>query len=135
VARRRDRQERRPRPEQANFTVYDLSDGQAVGACSLFELSWRLGRATFGIMLGDRRGRGLGTEATSLTLDRAFNMLGLRNVMLEVLPTNAGAIRAYEGAGCVLAVGGRSDSLLMDAVADDFSSPVLARAAAGRASD
>jgi diamine N-acetyltransferase len=126
-----------PEPEQANFTIYDLSDGEAVGTTSLFGVSWRSGRAMFGIMVGQRRGRGLGTEATRLTLDWAFNVLGLRNVMLEVLPDNAGAIRAYEAAGfrrvgvrrdSVLAVaGGRSDTVLMDAVAGDFVSPVLAR--------
>ena len=53
----------------------------------------------FGILVGQRRGRGLGTEATRLTLDWAFHVLGLHNVMLEVLPANAPAIRAYEAAG------------------------------------
>jgi diamine N-acetyltransferase len=126
-------------PEQANFTIYDLSDSAPVGTTALFEVSWRLSRATFGILLGHRRGQGLGTEATRLTLDWAFHVLGLRNVLLEALATNAGAIRAYEAVGfrrigvrrdCVFAVGGgRSDTLLMDAVADDFASPVLARGA------
>jgi diamine N-acetyltransferase len=122
-------------PEQANFTVYDLADGVPVGTTGLADISWRSGRATFGIALGARRGQGLGTEATRLTLDWAFNLLGLDNVILEVLPTNAAAIRAYEKAGfraigprrsSVLSFGRRCDTMLMDAVPGDFESPVLA---------
>jgi RimJ/RimL family protein N-acetyltransferase len=62
-------------------------------------------------------------------------MLGLHNVMLTVLPTNAAAIRAYEKAGfkriglrrdALSVMGGRGDEVLMDAVASEFDSPVLA---------
>jgi diamine N-acetyltransferase len=124
-----------PAPEMAAFTVYDLSDGTPVGTTSLMRIDWRLSRAEFGIALGERRGTGLGTEATRLTLDWAFNMLGLHNVMLTVLPTNAAAIRAYEKAGfkrigprrdALSVMGRRGDELLMDAVAGGFESPVLA---------
>jgi diamine N-acetyltransferase len=106
-----------------------------VGTTSLMRIDWRLSRAEFGIALGERRGTGLGTEATRLTLDWAFNMLGLHNVMLTVLPTNAAAIRAYEKAGferigprrdALSVMGRRGDELLMDAVAGGFESPVLA---------
>jgi diamine N-acetyltransferase len=119
------------RPEMANFTVYDLSDGAPVGTAGLMSIDWRLSRATFGIAIGER----LGTETTRLTLDWAFNMLGLHNVMLTVLPSNTAAIRAYEKAGfkriglrrdALSVVGARGDELLMDAVAGEFDSPVLA---------
>ena len=122
-------------PEMATFTVYDLSDGAPVGTAGLITIDWRLSRATFGISIGERRGTGLGTEATRLTLDWAFNMLGLHNVMLTVLPTNAAAIRAYEKAGfqriglrrdALSVMGRRGDEVLMDAVASEFDSPVLA---------
>ena len=33
--------------------------------------------------MGERRGQGLGTEATRLVLDYAFHVLQLRNVMLR----------------------------------------------------
>ncbi len=94
-----------------------------------------MSRATFGITIGERRGTGLGTETTRLTLDWAFNMLGLHNVMLTVLPTNTAAIRAYENAGfkrigvrrdALSVLGRRGDEVLMDAVASEFDSLVLA---------
>ncbi|MEA2395343.1 MAG: hypothetical protein QOJ82_3234 [Solirubrobacteraceae bacterium] len=121
-------------PEQASFTIYDRSDDQPVGTCSLFEIGWRFRRATFGILLGERRGQGLGTDATRLALDWGFNLLGLANVLLEVLPENAGAVRAYEKAGfrpigvrrgSVFNFGRVGDALLMDAVPQEFESPVL----------
>lgn len=124
-------------PEAASFTIYDLSDGAPVGTASLMGIDWRLRRSEFGIAIGERRGQGLGTEATRLTLDWAFHMLGLHNVILSVLPSNVRAIRAYEKAGfqhvgtrraAVISLGERCDEMLMDAVRDGFESPVLARA-------
>ena len=55
--------------------------------------------------------------------------------MLTVLPTNAAAIRVYEKAGfkrigarrnALVLLGERCDEVLMDIVADEFDSPVLA---------
>lgn len=112
-------------PEAALFTIYDRSDGAPVGTCGLSEIDWRFARAEFGITLGERRGQGLGTEAVRLTLDWAFRMLGLHNVLLGVLPSNPAAIRSYEKAGfrrvgarrgAVVARGERVDEILMDAV-------------------
>ena len=57
------------------------------------------GSAMLGLGLGARRGEGLGTDATRLMLDWAFNVLGLSCVSLETLPSNTAAIRAYERAG------------------------------------
>jgi RimJ/RimL family protein N-acetyltransferase len=122
-------------PTAANFTIYDREDGAPVGTCALMNISHRHARATFGILLGERRGRGLGTDATRLTLDWAFNVLSLRNVILEVHPWNAGAIRAYEKAGfkligrrrdALVARGRRWDEIYMDAVASEFTGSVLA---------
>ena len=81
-------------PRTATFTIYDRDDGAPLGTCGLMDIDHHHGRARFGIFLGDRRGGGRGTEATRLTLDWAFNVLSLRNVLLEVMPWNAGAIRA-----------------------------------------
>jgi diamine N-acetyltransferase len=123
-----------PEPESVTFTIYDRSDGAPVGTTSLFTIQWRLSRARFGILLGERRGAGLGSEATRLTLDWAFTVLGLHNVMLEVLPWNARAIRAYERAGfrmigrrrdALVSFGRRCDEVLMDAVASEFEGSVL----------
>jgi diamine N-acetyltransferase len=127
---------RAPRPTAVGFAVHDAADGELVGVCDLENIDHHFSRAELGIFLGRRRGTGIGTDATRLALDWAFNMLGLRNVMLETFEFNEQARRAYERAGfrmigprrdAVHALGRRWDSLLMDATADDFDSPVLAR--------
>jgi RimJ/RimL family protein N-acetyltransferase len=122
-------------PSAANFTIYDRTDGAPVGTCALIDISHRHRRAKFGILLGERRGQGIGTDATRLTLDWAFNMLSLHNVALEVYPWNAGALRAYEKAGfrligrrreALLHHGRRWDEIYMDALASEFSGSALA---------
>jgi diamine N-acetyltransferase len=122
-------------PTAANFTIYDRRDGEPVGTCALMNIDYRHARSGFGIMLGERRGEGIGTEATRLSLDWAFNVLSLSNVRLEVMPWNAGAIRAYEKAGfrligrrrgALLLNGRRWDEIYMDAVPGDFTGSVLA---------
>src|SRR4051794_10510362 len=86
-------------PTAAEFTIYDRSDSAPVGTAGLFAISHAHKAAKFGIALGERRGRGLGTEATRLVLDWGFSLLGLQNVLLEVLSWNEMAIAAYERAG------------------------------------
>jgi diamine N-acetyltransferase len=121
--------------DAANFTIYDVRDLVPVGNTSLFKINHANGTADFGIFVGERRGSGLGTEATRLVLDWAFTMLGLHNVMLRVFSWNTRAMRAYAKAGfkevgrrrgSVVCFGRRYDDVLMDAVAAEFTGSVLA---------
>lgn len=125
-----------PRPASVPFAIHDAADGELVGVCSLENIDHNFLRSEFGIYLGQRRGSGIGSDATRLVLDWAFTIVGLRNVMLESYEFNENAVRAYERAGfqvigrrrdAVLALGRRWDCILMDATADGFDSPVLAR--------
>jgi RimJ/RimL family protein N-acetyltransferase len=116
-------------PKSAEFTIYDLSDGAPVGTAGLFDISHMHACGKFGILLGERRGQGLGTEATRLVLDWGFTTLNLRNVLLEVLAWNEPALRSYERAGfrrigvrraAVMSRGERVDVVLMDVVPGDL---------------
>jgi diamine N-acetyltransferase len=125
----------RSHPGQAFFTVYDRSDLEPIGTTSLAGIDHKNGTATFGILIGERRGQGLGTATTRLVLDSAFTVLGLHNVDLQVVFSwNRAAIRCYEKAGFrevgrrrggVVTMGRRFDVVIMDAVADDFTGSVL----------
>ena len=84
--------------------------------------------------MGPRRGLGIGTDATRLVLDWAFTLMGLHSILLETYAWNEQAQRAYLSAGfreigrrrgAAVTLGRRCDVILMDAVADDFESPVL----------
>jgi diamine N-acetyltransferase len=121
-------------PERVEFTIYDRADSAPVGTAGLFEIVHAHGRAEFGIAIGERRGQGLGTEATRLVLDFAFHVLHLRNVLLEALDWNVAGVTAYERAGfrrigirrgAVISRGRPTDTVLMDAVAQDFGQSVL----------
>ncbi len=121
-------------PQGVEFTIYDRRDSTPVGHAGLFDISHAHGSATFGIALGERRGQGLGTEATRLVLDFGFHVLQLRNVLLETLEWNVAGLTAYERAGfrrvgvrrgAVMSRGRPTDLVLMDAVPADFGASVL----------
>jgi diamine N-acetyltransferase len=121
-------------PQAVEFTVYDRTDSSPVGHAGLFRISHAHRTATFGIALGERRGQGLGTEATRLVLDFAFHVLQLRNVLLETLEWNIAGFTAYERAGfrrvgvrrgAVMSRGRPTDLIMMDAVPEDFGASVL----------
>ena len=117
-------------PVAVSFTVYDRSDDAPVGTAGLFKVNYVHSNAEFGIAIGDRRGRGLGTEATRLTVQWGFRTLGLHNVMLGALAWNEGAVRAYEKAGfrrmgvrraAEMSRGERADVVYMDIVPEDLA--------------
>jgi diamine N-acetyltransferase len=121
-------------PSVVEFTIYDRADNRAVGTVGLLEISYAHGTADLGIALGERRGRGLGTEATRLALDFAFNVLYLHSVSLEALAWNVAGLTAYERAGfrrvgvrrgAVVSRGERTDIVVMDAIPKDFGASVL----------
>jgi diamine N-acetyltransferase len=121
-------------PHVVEFTIYDRSDASAIGTVGLLGISDAHGTAELGIFLGERRGRGLGTDATRLALDFAFHVLHLRNVQLQALEWNAAGLAAYERAGfrrvgvrrgAAMSRGRPTNIVIMDAVPEDFGASVL----------
>jgi RimJ/RimL family protein N-acetyltransferase len=115
-------------PDAAHFTIYAAADLEPVGTLALMKIDHRNRRADFGILLGVRRGEGIGTDATRLALRWAFEVVGLENVILTVLPSNPAGIAAYEKAGfrvvgrrrrAAATMDGCQDEILMDAVPGD----------------
>jgi len=122
----------------AAFTIYERASWRAIGTTALHEVDHRNRSAVFGLLIGepDARGRGFGTETTRLMLDYAFTGLGLHNAMLSVYEYNLAGRRAYDKAGfkeigrrreCRWFAGRLWDEILMDCLATEFESPVLAR--------
>src|SRR6266487_3774682 len=120
---------RSSKPDCLDFTVYDRADQTPIGWSTLAGIDHRNGTAEFGIHLGERRGQGLGTEATLLTLDWGFTMLGLHNIMLATAAWNQRAIRVYTKVGfrevgrrrsAGVTMGRRYDAVFMDLLASEF---------------
>lgn len=123
-------------PMNVLFAIYERETGRFIGVTLLYKVDHINRGAEFGIMIGppDCRGRGYGAEATRLTLDHAFLAMGLSNVFLRVWEFNLAGIHAYEKAGfkqfgvrrkSKLMGGKLWDTVYMEALADEFESPVL----------
>ncbi len=123
-------------PQTVAFAVYETGAWGLVGYAGLYHVDHVNKIAEYFVMIGEaaHRGKGYGTEATRLVLDHAFTALGLGNVLLRVFGYNRAGIRAYEKAGFRRIgvrtkskfMGGRFwDTVYMEAVAEEFASPVL----------
>jgi diamine N-acetyltransferase len=120
------------------FTIYEATTLRPIGHTDLFDIDERDRACEFGILIGeaDARGKGHGAEATRLMLDYAFTALGMHSVLLRTDGFNLAGQRAYTKAG-FKEIGRRRerrwldgrwwDEVLMDCVASEFASPVLAR--------
>ncbi len=87
--------------EDAVSFVVDV-DGQAVGGASLFEFDALARHAEAGInLLPEARGRGIGTAAMCQLVEFGFVRRNLRRIHLEVIASNAAAIRSYQKVGFV----------------------------------
>lgn len=105
---------RNDQTDRLDLMVVDRATETCVGEVVLND--WDEGNESCGfrILLGPAgQGRGLGTEATRLLLDYAFEHLPLHRVELEVYAFNPRAQRAYEKAGFVVE-GRRREALLFD---------------------
>lgn len=84
-----------------SFTPFAIVvDEEVVGMCCFWGVDLHNRRAHLGIGIGaEHRGRGIGTDATKVMLRYGFVDRGLHRIQLEVLASNAAAIRSYEKAG------------------------------------
>jgi RimJ/RimL family protein N-acetyltransferase len=87
------------------FAIETLVNDQwiHIGNCGLHNIEPVNNCAEFGILIGEKEfwNRGLGTEATRLTLKHGFEDLNLNRIFLVVYETNPRAMKAYESAGFV----------------------------------
>jgi RimJ/RimL family protein N-acetyltransferase len=115
------------------MAIIEKETNKPVGFCGLHDRNEIHRTTTFGISIGDKSywGQGIGTEATMLLLDYAFNMLNLNSVLLEVIDYNKRAIKCYEKCGftfigkkrqAIFIAGVFHDTLLYDILASDFTS-------------
>nr|WP_245923595.1 GNAT family protein [Actinoplanes atraurantiacus] len=94
--------------------MVDNDSGACVGEAVLNDWEPANESCNFRILIGPAgRGRGLGTEATTLILDHAFTALRLHRVGLEVYAFNPRARHVYEKAGFTVE-GTKRDALLFD---------------------
>src|SRR3989339_219619 len=81
--------------------VFDKENNVHIGNVKLEPIDWQKKRAVFGILIGNKDywSKGIGTEATRLIIDYAFNSMGLEEIELGVIADNKKAARVYEKVG------------------------------------
>jgi RimJ/RimL family protein N-acetyltransferase len=91
----------RAREDIRVFAIREASEDRLAGSCQLNGIDRERGSCSLQIRIADPadRGRGIGSEAIRLLVERAFDVYGLRTIRLDVFAGNERAIRAYEGAG------------------------------------
>jgi ribosomal-protein-alanine N-acetyltransferase len=118
--------------DQVILAVVDKESDLHIGNVKLGPINWVHRRATFGILIGDKKfwGKGVGEEATRLMVEYAFRRLNLHRVELGVTAENEGAICCYEKVGfqiegrfrgAVFHEGRYKDSLWMGLLSSDYS--------------
>lgn len=86
---------------RASFAIEAKTEGVFIGFVHLTEIDWPVRSAKFGIVIGEAswRRRGIGSEATRLALQYAFNTLNLERIELRVAEPNIRARQLYKKFG------------------------------------
>ncbi len=97
------------KPDEKRFAICVGETMEYVGNVQLTDIT--PDTAQFHIFIGMKKyhGKGIGTEATKLMLDHAFNVMRLKKVYLNVKHANIAAIKSYEHCGFNVAARSESD--------------------------
>lgn len=100
--------------EDRYFFLIIAPDGRIIGESVINEIDWEVRCANFriGIFHSTERGQGIGTWATEVTRDFAFDELKLHRLELDVYSFNPRAEKAY------LKAGFKKEGVLRDAIMD-----------------
>lgn len=86
-------------PTDIVFGIETLA-GEHVGLSGIHRIEWRHGVAVTGTTIGsEHRGKGYGSDAARTRLRYAFDVLGLRMLMSEVMADNTASLRMLQKAG------------------------------------
>jgi len=90
--------ERQLNDEKSRIFAIETEKGVHIGNIGLHEIVYKDGKATLGIMIGEKGywGQGYGSDALKALLRFAFEELNLHRLYLSVFDFNKRAIRCYE---------------------------------------
>ncbi|MGO1468950.1 MAG: UDP-4-amino-4,6-dideoxy-N-acetyl-beta-L-altrosamine N-acetyltransferase [Tissierella sp.] len=86
---------------QVSFAILNKDDNKIIGTIGLSKIDHYHQRAEMGTMIGDKNswGKGVGSEATNLIVEYAFNNLNLQKVYCYIADDNIGSIKKNEKVG------------------------------------
>jgi RimJ/RimL family protein N-acetyltransferase len=85
------------------LTIVDRNTEQAIGQTAFFRIDWVSRAAIFylAVLKPEFWAKGIGSEATSLMVDYAFETLNLNRIQLHVFAGNQAAIKIYQKVGFI----------------------------------
>ena len=116
---------------EASFVIVTIEENKMIGTVSLESINHINRCATLGIFIGNKdfRSKGYGTEAIQLILEYGFKYLNLKNIKLDLMEFNEGALKCYKKCNfkeygrrrkCKFINGKFYDSISMDILAEEF---------------
>ena len=83
------------------FIIVDMQTNNPIGMVGLYDLHFTARKAEFRILIGDpdSRGKGIGTEVTTLIVKYGFERLNLHRIFLGVTDENKAAAKTYKKCG------------------------------------
>ena len=117
---------------EASFVIVTIEENKMIGTVSLESINHINRCATLGIFIGNKdfRSKGYGTEAIQLILEYGFKYLNLKNIKLDLMEFNEGALKCYKKCGfkeygrrrkCNFVDGKYYDSIEMDILNEEFN--------------
>jgi ribosomal-protein-alanine N-acetyltransferase len=83
------------------FFAIETLEGEHIGFSGIHRIDWRNGAGTTGTMIGAKEfwGQGYGSDAARTRTHYAFEVLGLRMLLSEVMADNTGSLTMLQRAG------------------------------------
>jgi len=118
------------------FYIVRKSDDEIIGIARLMRINFINRNAVMGMFIGEKnnRGKGIGTEAANLLLDFGFNVLNLRNMMIEAFSFNKASINMCKKCGfkeigrrrkAIIYGNNEYDEVFMDILNEEFKESII----------
>jgi len=118
------------------FYIIRKEDDEVVGVGRLMRVNFINRNAIMGMFIGEGsdRNQGVGTEATKLLLDFGFNVLNLRNIMIETYSFNEPAMKTCKKCGfkeigrrrkSIIYGKNEYDEVFMDILNEEFQESII----------
>jgi [ribosomal protein S5]-alanine N-acetyltransferase len=88
----------RQKKDEIIWAIAEKESSKCIGHVGLYQIDHRVGKAEFGIIIGDKSlwGKGLGSLFTRFAVEYAFDVLNLNRIQLSVIETNTRAYQLYK---------------------------------------
>jgi RimJ/RimL family protein N-acetyltransferase len=109
-------------PNGFDFELWHKKDKKPIGDAGVFDIDWYNRKAFLGLMIGEPEywNQDIGTEATQLLVQYAFNELNLHKLHASIFSPNKGSIRCAEKNGFKLEATFKDDIFIDGEYMDTF---------------